>query len=64
MSTFNAMQRTKANGFLPLLLLERAALAKLRGESDNMTRDFAEARHLFAQVGTTGWDDYARSIEA
>ena len=63
-STFNAMQRTKANGFLPLLLLERAALAKLRGESDNMTRDFAETRRLFAQVGTTGWDDYARSIEA
>ena len=58
------IQRTDAKGFLPLLLLERAGLSRLRGDADGMARDLAEARALFAQIGVTGWDDYARSIEA
>jgi hypothetical protein len=29
-----------------------------------MARDLAEARRLFAEMGVTGWDEYARSIEA
>ena len=29
-----------------------------------MARDLAEARALFVQMGVTGWDEYARSIEA
>ena len=49
---------------LAMLLLERAGLAKLRGDPDGMKRDLAEARRLFADMGVTGWDDYARSIEA
>ncbi len=44
--------------------LERAGLARLRGDVDAMARDLAEARRLFAEMGVTGWDDYARSIEA
>ena len=52
------------NGFLPLLLLERASLARLRGDTDGMARDLAAARRLFAEMGATGWDDYASSIEA
>ena len=51
-------------GWLPLVLLERAGLARLRGDADGMARDLAEARRLFAQMGVTGWDEYARSIEA
>ena len=51
-------------GWMPSLLLERAGLAKLRGDMDGMKRDLAEARRLFADMGVTGWDDYARSIEA
>jgi hypothetical protein len=47
-----------------LVLLERAGLARLRGDADGMARDLAEARRLFAQMGASGWDDYARSIEA
>ena len=50
-------------GMLPLILLERAGLARLRGDADGMARDLAEARRLFTQLGA-GWDDYARSIEA
>ncbi|MBI3799085.1 MAG: hypothetical protein HY268_19235, partial [Deltaproteobacteria bacterium] len=46
------------------VLMERAGLARLRGDADAMARDLAEARRLFAQMGVTGWDDYARSIEA
>ena len=46
------------------LLLERAGLARLRGDTDAMARDLVEARRLFAEMGVTGWDDYARSIEA
>ena len=41
-----------------------AGLARLRGDSGGMARDLAEARRLFAEMGVTGWDDYARSIEA
>jgi hypothetical protein len=51
-------------GVLPLVLLERAGLARLRGDADAIARDLAEARRLFAEMGATGWDDYARSIEA
>ena len=49
---------------MAMLLLERSGLAKLRGDTDNMKRDLAEARRLFAEMGVTGWNDYARSIEA
>ena len=48
---------------LPLVLLERAGLARLRGDAYGMTRDLVEARRLFTEMGVTGWDDYARSIE-
>ena len=58
------MHRAAPLRWLPLILLERAGLARLRGDSDGMARDLAEARRLFAQMGVTGWDDYARSIEA
>jgi len=47
-----------------MLLLERAGLGRMRGDTDGMARDLAEARRLFAQMGVSGWDDYARSIEA
>jgi len=49
---------------MPLTLLERAGLARMRGDTDGMARDPAEARRLFAEMGVTGWDEYARSIEA
>ena len=49
---------------MSMLLLERAGLAKLRGDLDGMRRDLTEARRLFAEMGVTGWNDYARSIEA
>ena len=62
--TLGLIQRTEANGWLPLVLLERAGLARLRGDADAMACDLTEARRLFAQMGVTGWDDYARSIEA
>jgi adenylate cyclase len=62
--TLDLIQRTDMKSWLPLLLLERAGLARLRGDADGMARDLAEARRLFAQMGVTGWDDYARSIEA
>ena len=31
---------------------------------NDMKRDLAEARRMFADMGVTGWDDYARSIES
>ena len=62
--TLEVLHRAEAKGWLPLLLLERAGLARLRGEADGMARDMAEARRLFAEMGVTGWNDYARSIEA
>lgn len=46
--TVDTIQRTDMKSWLPLLLLEWAGLARLRGDADD----------------TTGWDDYARSIEA
>ena len=61
---YEPLQRTNANGWMAMLLLERAGLAKLRGDMDGMKRDLAEARRLFADMGVTGWNDYARSIEA
>jgi class 3 adenylate cyclase/tetratricopeptide (TPR) repeat protein len=62
-TTLQVLQRRNANGWLPMLLLERAGLARLRGDMDGMARDLLEARGLFARMGVTGWDDYARSIE-
>ncbi|MGH7924819.1 MAG: ATP-binding protein, partial [Candidatus Binatus sp.] len=62
--TLELIHRGEAKGWLPLILLERAGLARLRGDADGMARDMAEARRLFAEMGVTGWDDYARSIEA
>ncbi len=62
--TLEALHRAEAKGWLPLLLLERAGLARLRSDADGMARDLAEARRLFAEMGVTGWDEYARSIEA
>jgi hypothetical protein len=62
--TLGLIQRTEARGWLPLVLLERAGLARLRGDADAMARDLTEARRLFAEMGVSGWDDYARSIEA
>lgn len=57
-------QRADMKSWIPLILLERAGLARLRGAADGMARDLAEARSLFAEMGVTGWDAYARSIEA
>jgi hypothetical protein len=51
-------------GILPLVLLERAGLARMRDDADGIERDQTEARRLFAQMGASGWGDYARSIEA
>jgi class 3 adenylate cyclase len=62
--TLEALNSAGAKGWLPLLLLERAGLARLRGNADSMARDLAEARRLFAEMGVTGWNEYARSIEA
>ncbi|MBI1816890.1 MAG: AAA family ATPase [Deltaproteobacteria bacterium] len=61
--TLEVLRRNDAKGWLPLLLLERAGLARLRGDADGLARDLAEARRLFAEMDVTGWDDYARSIE-
>ena len=38
-------------------------LRRLRSREPR-ARVLAEARRLFAQMGVTGWDGYARSIEA
>jgi hypothetical protein len=62
--TLEVLIRAEAKGWLPLLLLERAALARLRGDADAMARDLAQARRLFAEMGITGWNDYASSVEA
>jgi class 3 adenylate cyclase/tetratricopeptide (TPR) repeat protein len=62
--TLEVVQRTRAKGFLPMLLLERAGLARLRDDTAGMARDLATARGALAQMGITGWEDYARSIEA
>jgi len=61
---FDLFQRADMKAWFPLVLIERAGLARLRGDADGMTRDLAEARRLFAEMGVTGWDAYARSIEA
>src|SRR5262245_37624240 len=61
---FEALQRADMKSFLTLILLERAGLVHMRGDADGMARDLAEARRLFAEMGVTGWDTYARSIEA
>ena len=58
------MERNETFGWLPLVLFERAALARLRGDLDSMARDLAEARRRLAEMNITGWEEYARSIEA
>jgi adenylate cyclase len=62
--TLDLILRADAKGWLPFVLLERAGLARLRGDADGMARDLTEARRLFAEMGVTGWDDYTTSIEA
>ena len=62
--TLDLIRDCDMTGILPLVLLERAGLARMRGDADGMERDQAEARRLFAQMGASGWDDYAGSIEA
>ena len=62
--TLGLVQSSGAHGWLPMVLAERAGLARLRGETDAMARDLAEARRLWEQMGAVGWDDYARSIQA
>jgi hypothetical protein len=62
--SFDLLQRAGMKSWFPLILLERAGLARLRGDTDARARDLAEARRLFAEMGVTGWDQYARSIEA
>lgn len=62
--SFDLLQRADMQSWCPLILLERADLARMRGDADAMARDLAETRRLFAEMGVIGWDDYARSIEA
>ena len=62
--TLELIEHTDGRGWQPTVLLERAGLARLRGDADGMARDLAEARALFAAMGVTGWNDYARSNEA
>ena len=62
--TVDLIQQCDMVGILPLVLLERAGLFRMRGDADGMARDLAEVWRLFAGMGVTGWDDYARSIEA
>jgi tetratricopeptide (TPR) repeat protein len=62
--TLELIQQADMVGMLPLVLLERAGLSRMRGDADGMARDLAEARRSFAEMGVTGWDDYARSVEA
>jgi hypothetical protein len=62
--TLGMIQQSEAHGWLPLILLERAGLARLQGERDRMASDLTEARRLFAEMRVTGWDAYAASIEA
>jgi hypothetical protein len=61
---FDLFQRADMKSWVPLILLERAGLARLRGDAGGMARDLAEARRMFAEMGVTGWGAYARSIEA
>ncbi len=56
--------RVNGQGLIPLLLLERAGLAKLRGDTDGMARDLAEAQRRFRESEVSGWDAYAHSIAA
>jgi len=62
--TLAPLEKMEWHGVIPNLLLERAGIAKLRGDTDGMKRDLAEVRRLYTKLGVTGWDDYARSIEA
>jgi class 3 adenylate cyclase len=62
--TLELIEHHGMKGWLPLLLLERAGLARMRDDTAGLARDMTEARRLFAEMGVTGWDDYARSIES
>jgi tetratricopeptide (TPR) repeat protein len=59
----NAEQR-RSSSLEPLLLLERAGLARLRGDAVGMANDLAAALRLITAFGMTGWESYARSIAA
>ena len=59
----HAMQKADTFGWLPLILLERAGLSRLRGDMEGMRRDLAEDRQRLVEMNVTGWEDYARSIE-
>jgi adenylate cyclase len=52
-----------ADGWLPMVLAERAGLARMRGDDEAMTRDLAEARRRWEQMGASGWIEYSRTIE-
>jgi hypothetical protein len=51
-----------ADGWLPLVLAERAGLHRMRGDDEAMGRDLAEARRRWEQMGATGWIGYSRTI--
>jgi hypothetical protein len=61
---FEPLHRMESTGWMAMLLLERAGLSRLRGDMDGMKLDLTEARRLYTEMGVTGWDEYARSIEA
>ncbi len=63
-TAFTSIERAEMWGWLPLLLLERAGLARQCGDALEAARDLATARNAFARTGVTGWEDYAKSIEA
>ena len=60
--TLGHIKASEYGGMLPLILIERAGLARLRGDDAAAAADLAEARRLHSEMGITGWDDYARSI--
>jgi hypothetical protein len=55
---------TGADGWLPMVLAERAGLARMRGDEQGARRDLAEARRRWEEMGATGWIAYSREIEA
>jgi tetratricopeptide (TPR) repeat protein len=60
--TLQAIARAEMESWRPLILLERAGLHQLTGDTDATARGLGEACDLFRGMGVTGWDAYARSI--
>jgi tetratricopeptide (TPR) repeat protein len=60
--TVPALQSVNGQGVLSLLILERAGLARARGDAEGFERDLAEVRQRFARMCATGWDDYLKTI--